>query len=206
MASMHEVAVYLGRGLARRLGEERRAAVLAYGLEIILGTAVEVALILILARWLGLLRPTALCLAAACSLRLFSGGNHCTAYYRCVLLSLLVFLSLGWAARLLAAVVPPLFLFLVSLGTVAGALAAVLALAPVEDPKRIRLKPAVRRRRRVCSVVSLAGWAVLLAFALRGEAAVAVGLGLAWQSFNLTAAGRSAVAFVDGLLVPLERR
>lgn len=206
MASVHEIAVYLGRGLARRIGEERRAALLAYGLEIILGTALEIALVLGLAWLMGLFWPVAASLFAASSLRLFSGGNHCTAYYRCVLLSLLVFLSLGGAARLLAAVLPPFSLFFLSLGAPAAAFAAVLLLAPVEDPKKIKLKPAVRRRRRLFSVVCLAGWAAILAFAAREETAAAVSLGLAWQAFSLTAAGRVLVTFIDGLLALAERR
>lgn len=206
MASVHEIAVYLGRGLARRIGEERRAALLAYGLEIILGTALEIALVLGLAWLMGLFWPVAASLFAASSLRLFSGGNHCTAYYRCVLFSLLVFLSLGRAARLLAAVLPPFSLFFLSLGALAAAFAAVLLLAPVEDPKKIKLKPAVRRRRRLFSFLCLAGWAVILAFAAREETAAAVSLGLAWQAFSLTAAGRVLVAFIDGLLALAERR
>lgn len=206
MVSVHKVAVYLGRGLARRVGVEQRAALLAYGLEIILGTALEIALILVLAWLAGVFWPVAASLFAASSLRLFSGGNHCTAYYRCVLLSSLVFLSLGWAARLLAAALPPVSLPLGSLGALGATLAAVLLLAPVEDPQRVRLKPALRRRRRLSSLFCLAGWALLLALAARGEAAAAISLGLAWQAFSLTAAGRTLVAFVDGLLIRVERR
>ncbi|MBC7346944.1 MAG: accessory gene regulator B family protein [Clostridia bacterium] len=201
MASVHELAVTLGRRLARGTGHKERAALLGYGLEIILGSAFEIAAILVLGWLFGCLGPVALALAVASTLRLFSGGNHCSAYYRCFVLSLVVFLSLGGAARLLAAALPPLPLFLLGLGSWAAALVVVLVLAPVEGKIRLDRRPGVRRRRRVYSILCVAAWGA--AGALGGaEAAMAVSLGLAWQAFSLTGWGRGFIQQVDRLLTP----
>ena len=100
--SIHELATrmaaYIGREVeADRLQELR----MAFGLELILGDIVKLIFILTLAQLLGILQEVLVLMAAAGMLRLASGGEHCSAYYRCLLGGTICFLLLGWLVHYL---------------------------------------------------------------------------------------------------------
>ncbi len=69
-----------------------------YGLEIILGTMIKVAVLLTLAYLLGTLPQVIIALVCGSLLRLVSGGAHCTSYLRCLSFGLVVYLSAGMIA------------------------------------------------------------------------------------------------------------
>lgn len=95
--SVHELAIRLGAYLGRELQVDRTQEMrMVYGLELFLGETIKFICIIILASIFSILPEVLLILAAACSLRLVSGGEHCSAFYRCLIGVILCFLLLGW--------------------------------------------------------------------------------------------------------------
>ncbi len=86
------MARYLGQGAAEKIGklaglppEERE--VMAYGLEYLLSGLLGLALMLFIGIALGLLPETLLILFCWISMRVFAGGPHCTALWRCTIVN-----------------------------------------------------------------------------------------------------------------------
>ena len=67
----------------------------AYGAEVALGAVVKIIVAGTLAVILGILPIIALLIIATGVLRVVVGGAHCTAYYRCLIYSLISFFGLG---------------------------------------------------------------------------------------------------------------
>lgn len=83
---------YLGQGAAEKIGklaglppEERE--VMAYGLDYLLSGLLGLTLMLLIGLALGLLRETLLVLFCWISMRVFAGGPHCTALWRCTVVN-----------------------------------------------------------------------------------------------------------------------
>lgn len=100
--SIHELAsrtaAYLARELEIDHSQELR---IAFGLELFLGEIVELFCLLILAYIMGIFSEVIVITAAASLLRLASGGEHCSEFYRCLIGGTLCFLLLGWAVHIL---------------------------------------------------------------------------------------------------------
>lgn len=97
--SIHAIAAHLGTWVARSSGQPDRGAILSYGAEVVLGSVVKIFLLVIIAKVLGILPIVVVLVLAAGSLRLLAGGAHCTAYYRCLLFSLVMFSTTGVALK-----------------------------------------------------------------------------------------------------------
>lgn len=72
---------------------EVEKAKIEYGLSLTLGITITLAIALILAIILRAVPQTLIVFGAAMSLRVFYGGAHCSSYDRCLVLSLVVFIS-----------------------------------------------------------------------------------------------------------------
>jgi len=97
--SIHALAVRLGTWVAKSSGQPDRGAILSYGAEVILGSITKIFLLVIISKILGILSIMAIMVLTAGSLRLLAGGAHCTAYYRCLIFSLLIFSVSGIALQ-----------------------------------------------------------------------------------------------------------
>lgn len=98
--SVHELAIRIGSYLGRELDVDRTQEMrMVFGLELFLGDVIKLILIISLAAFFAILPEVLVIMAAACSLRLVSGGEHCSAYYRCLIGGMLCFLLLGWAVQ-----------------------------------------------------------------------------------------------------------
>lgn len=72
----------------------------AYSLEVLLGTVLEIALIIFLSFLTNILTTTVICLAVFSSIRFFGGGVHCSTYLRCLVTANILMLGLGKLATL----------------------------------------------------------------------------------------------------------
>ncbi len=86
------VAAYIGRGVE---ADRLQVARMAFGLELLLGDMIKLILILTLAQLLGIFPEVLVIMVSAGILRLASGGEHCSAYYRCLVGGSICFLLLG---------------------------------------------------------------------------------------------------------------
>lgn len=98
---MHALCVRLARFLAVRTGQPEREAVLAYGLEVMLGDVSKFVVLFVLAGLLGIFPTTFFVAVSIVSFRLVSGGKHASSHLRCLITTLIIFLSAGWLAEVL---------------------------------------------------------------------------------------------------------
>lgn len=196
--SVHDFSVLLGEKIARGTGQEDQAEVLAYGLEVVLGLVIEAGVILGLAWLLGITGPTIIILISFLSFRLLAGGSHCTAYYRCLLLSTIVLLSLASLAGPLGSrlVSWPWLMALSGL----GAFFLTWRWAPVDTPQKPLPVEKLPARRYWCLFFVLA-WYVLISYLPLPPAWLgATVLGVLWQAFSVTPAGEKFTRGADFLL------
>ncbi|MDO9535764.1 MAG: accessory gene regulator B family protein [Bacillota bacterium] len=83
---------YMGQSIAEKLGEltgigPEEKEVVAYGLEYLLSSTIGIVLTLLTGLLLGLFQETLAVLFCWGILRLFAGGAHCTAFWRCTIVS-----------------------------------------------------------------------------------------------------------------------
>lgn len=98
--SIHEMATRIAAYLAREMeADHTQESRMGFGLELLLGDLVKLVCILTLAYLLGILEEVFVVMVTASILRLASGGEHCSAYYRCLLGGMICFLSLGWLVQ-----------------------------------------------------------------------------------------------------------
>ena len=94
--SVHELSVRCAAYLARELDADRiQENRMAFGLELFLGELIKLILVIMISLLLGILPEVLTVTLAAGFLRLASGGEHCTAYYRCLIGGITCFLVLG---------------------------------------------------------------------------------------------------------------
>ncbi len=137
---------YIGHHTAEKLGqlaglppEERE--VVAYGIEYLLSSLLGLSLILLTGFVLGLFLETLAVLCCWGLLRLFAGGAHCTALWRCTMANLVGILAAILAAKAALLLVTPVIWIAIC---TAWALLAVWLWAPnnserpMQDPKKRR--------------------------------------------------------------------
>lgn len=163
----------------------------------------QIVLLLIAAWGLDLFYETAGIMLASALYRRYSGGAHCTAYYRCTLTSLITFLLLAYLVRISF---PYLNLAVISSAGLVVLLVAWLKV-PVDNPTNPITDPLRREVLRMKSLI-LAGFLCLLAIALLylyplGSAAIL--MGLLWQSLTLTTPGHIYMSLWDNLFLNIEK-
>lgn len=100
--SIHELSVKCAAYLARELETDRiQENRMAFGLELLLGEIVKLVLVITVSYLLGILPEVLTITLTAGFLRLASGGEHCSAYYRCLIGGLSCFILLGGIAHII---------------------------------------------------------------------------------------------------------
>ncbi|MGI9859865.1 accessory gene regulator B family protein [Moorella naiadis] len=177
--------------------------VVAFGLEVALGGLLQLVILLIVAWCLGLVPEMLAALATMAGYRLPSGGVHCSAYYRCLLLSLLTLTLLALLGRELALAagkylpVLAMVVFVVNLLIARKWAPATVPAAPIINPRR-------RSRLKRVSYLWLAGWllVMLAGFYLQWSPSILASslLALVVQGVALTPAGFAVIGRADSLL------
>lgn len=203
--SIHEVSEQFAAYLARELDSDRRQELrMAYGLEILLGEIVKLVVIILFAWMLGILPQVLTITISAGILRLASGGEHCSAYYRCLIGGTAWFLFLGWVVHSLQTVLaPPVisatagWLFFISL-------AIILKYAPGETENKPINGEAERKKFKKLSVfIMVAYGAVLTLFSslpVLNPLVLPMAVGIMAQAFTVSPAGYGFIHFIDRIL------
>ncbi|MBC7324195.1 MAG: accessory gene regulator B family protein [Moorella sp. (in: Bacteria)] len=214
MLSMHQIARSSAARLLALLPDGRQKPeeeVVAYGLEIALGALLQLLVFYVAGCCLGLLPEMMAALFTMATYRLLAGGVHCSAYYRCLLLSLLTLIllaSLGrWLAGMSGRYLPGAILavFVASMAVAWRWAPAPTAAAPIVNPvRRAWLKKA--------SYLWLLAWLAVIGpgyyLGWPGSALYASTGALIFQSFAVTPWGFATVGRVDALLkrlLPLDK-
>lgn len=204
MPSIHGLAERAAGYIAGELGLDRqKEKMLTFGLELLLGSALEFILIMALASLFGIFRETLILVLTAGTLRLVSGGEHCQAYYRCLIGGTVFFLLTGWLIKWLNSMITyqdVILLVVISLITV---LVIIWKHAPGEtENKPLTEADRVRGRRLSFAVAGILFVVVILLSILKISQGYGLPVlaGMLCQAFTLTPWGYGFIRWVDGML------
>lgn len=201
-----ETAVYLGREV---LLDSGKTDTLRFGLEIIFGTLIKSVILFSLACLLDILPEVAFATVSWSSYRLFSGGAHCSGYWRCLSLGLMIFLGAGELGLYLGRYLSTDFL---SYSLLAGYLLSflcVIAWVPGEVPFKKITKISERILFKTLSIVYLSLWfgaSILTATYYARSLALAGLIAVFIQTISFSPPGYSAINKIDDFLARLFKR
>ncbi|MCL6614023.1 MAG: accessory gene regulator B family protein [Firmicutes bacterium] len=184
------LARIMGMRLAAALELPQEAAdKAAFALENLFLFVATFGAILLSAAALDLLWPALAASLTGALMRAASGGAHLGRPGRCILVSTLLALGLGWAGRAAAPFfIPPVSTILV-LATAAAGMVVLFLYAPADTPAKPIPVPQ-RRVLRAASLALLGAWLIALLVLPSGRDLPAASLfGLLWQIFTITPAG-----------------
>ncbi|MFZ5651300.1 MAG: accessory gene regulator ArgB-like protein [Bacillota bacterium] len=203
--NMYDIANRMAVHLASETGMDKaRVDRVRFGLEILLGEIIKLAILLAGAVLLGVLPETLAAMGGFSLFRLVSGGPHCEDYWRCLVFSLLVFLGSAAIGVLVAPFVTEQIMAKSIISGLFVMAVMVLIWAPGEVPQK-KIMPRKRSMFKGLSLVFLALWAWVLAIYVAPysiAAAVAGLLGTAGQALSFTPPGYRAM---DGFDIALSR-
>lgn len=150
---------------SRKYGEET-LAVITYGLEIALGALGEIIAVVSVGALLRVFPEMMVAFLTQAVYRLGSGGSHCTAYYRCLISSLVALLLVAGSARYLEKVMPEWGVIGLALAATLVGLVVVARWAPADTPANPISNPLRRRFLRRLSFIFLASWLTFIFLAI----------------------------------------
>jgi len=203
--SIHNIGHIVGNHIAKKVDTPDKANLLGYGAEILIGGMVKLVALFLISTLLGIVVEVALLLLVIAIMRTLSGGAHCTAYYRCLSTSIIVFVTLGYTIK----TIYPLLSVQSSL--VLGVIMALYIYlywsyapqAPPNKPFKTKAAADAFRKYTLTAVFVLS----LIPFLLGVESLISwiIAGGLLWQAFTLTPVGHGFVRFMDVLLSPRKK-
>lgn len=203
--SIHGVSEQFAAYLAQELDSDRRQEMrMVYGMEILLGEIVKLFVIISSAWILGVLPQVLTITMSAGILRLASGGEHCSAYYRCLIGGTVWFLLLGWGVYSFNAVLsPPVISVIVGLLFFIS-LAIIFKYAPGETENKPINNEAEREKFKKWSVAIMVAYGLILIIFSRLEVlntlVLPMAVGIMAQAFTVSPAGYGFIHFIDWIL------
>ncbi|AGL02398.1 accessory gene regulator ArgB-like protein [Desulfoscipio gibsoniae] len=200
--SVHALGCRVGMYVANKTVNPNRAELLGYGAEIILGSVFKLVVLFLIAALLRVVYEVAILLFVIGLLRTLSGGAHCSAYYRCLVTSVLIILSLGCMIKVMF----PLFQGLPGL-ILAGVLVISFCLYWRYAPQASLNKPlkskAIKDRFRKLTLIA-ALFLSIVSFIVGPGYLISwiIAFGLLWQAFTLTPFGHLLIKKLDILFLP----
>jgi len=203
--SIHKMGQAVGSYVAKKISRPDRAEFLAYGAEILLGSVIKLSILFFVAALLGIIPEVAILLMVTGLVRTLSGGAHCSAYYRCLMTSVLILTALGYIIK----TIQP---FISSLPTIVSCVITALSLhwywcyapqAPLNKPFKNRTKELTFRRYTLITVVTLSIISVILG--THSPIGWTMAFALLWQAFTLTPVGHRFIGSCDILLTSEEK-
>lgn len=180
--------------------ERDRVEIFAYGLEIILGTVIQLTLLLLLSLVMGTFITTITCLTAFASLRYFGGGTHLSTYYGCLIAGVSLLLGLGKLATVQVSLES--FSIIALLVLLTGVYTIFKWVPAGTEKKQIKDESTkLRQRKKALFVITV--WSVITVVLIKQELtynAFAAVLGVLGSIFLITPWGYRAVKVLDNIL------
>jgi len=197
---IHQLAQKLAKYLYQELNfNHSREAIIAYGLEILLGGIVKLISFTVIPVILGIFSQTWAAVIASTLFRLPAGGSHCTAYYRCLTGSIITFCLIGVLAIIAADFLPVNFMFFVAIGM---AVLVVAIWVPADTEAKPVTRASARKKAKIWAysvlVIYLSSWYY---FEIPKDILLAGTLGLLVQSFTVTPQGYRVMDKLDRLFM-----
>lgn len=204
--SIHALGRRVGICVATRTTNPTQAELLGYGAEIVLGSILKIGVLFLIAAFLGIVLEVSVLLLVTGLLRTLSGGVHCSAYYRCMVTSVITLTTLGYMLKVL-------FLDLQRLPIIV--LIAVLALslyiywryapqAPLNKPLKSKAMEVKFRHLTLITGIFLSIGSII--HGPGNSISWIVAFGMLWQAYTLTPVGHGLIKKLDILLIPNRKR
>lgn len=200
---MNYLAKKLAHLLAKNANDGYFEDEIRYGIEIAIGALVQMIFIVLMALVLGIWKEVTAIIIAAALYRRYSGGPHCSTYYRCTITSLVIFISLGYMARFIPASYLPIYIICLVLLS----LIVIYFYVPVDNPVNRITDVLIIKKHKQRSVAILL---LLLVFIAAGYLlqqkllVISILLGLLWQNYTLTPPGHAFIHLWDKLFDRIE--
>lgn len=197
---IHTWSVRISEYIGKELNiDQNKIAIVSYGLEVIIGAVIKLAFFILVPWKLGVLKEFMIAYLSFAFLRVMAGGIHCSAFYRCLLISVAAYLGIALLAISLDSFpLPYRELYWVVL---ALALLIVVVRAPVD----VTEKPIICPRRRLllkiisCLVITIY-FLLSILWEPRNVVYIASGLAILFQVFTLTESGGKIFKLVDQII------
>lgn len=198
--SIHSIGQAVGSYVAKKTSQLERAQYLSYGAEILIGSIIKLGILFSMAAMMGIIFEVTILLLVTGLIRTLSGGAHCSAYYRCLLTSVLVLTTLGYIIK---------FTYPIMLQLPISVLVAILIFSGYlywrYAPQAPLNKPFISKKQehifRLYTLFAVPVFSCISIF-LGGVSQVAwvIAFALLWQGFTLTPAGHNFIKVLDVLL------
>ena len=196
---IHTYSKKLAEHLINELNlDNQRIPVISYGLEVIIGGFLKLTTFIFVPWLFGVLNQFTTAYITSAFLRLPSGGAHCTAYYKCLINTLVVFLIIALIAKHTLNPLPIKQILWISLFL---ALLVFVKIAPVVSKE----KPIVSLKRRrnlkiASSLILVIYFIVSLYWNPKQDILIASSLAILFHIFTLTKLGHKLLSYVDKLI------
>ena len=165
----------------QKIIEEKQSAVIAYGLELLFSSVINILSILFISVIINRVRGTILLLLVSIPLQSFGGGYHCNTHLRCWVLT-----TGGYLIAVLGAVYLPSE---VMLGTAFICMYPFLKFSPIEHPKAPFGEKFKNKMKKVVRIVYFIGIIISLMFLLfKSEKARFILAGISLEGFSVSCA------------------
>lgn len=203
--SIHELSVRFAAYLAQELKNDHRQELrMAYGLEILLGEIVKLIVIISLSWILGIFTEVITITVTAGALRLASGGEHCSEYYRCLIGGTAWFLLLGWGVYSLNILLAQPIINLGAALLFSISIIIILKYAPGETENKPISSEAERKKFRNWSVLIMFTYGVIIMVSAHisflNFFVLPMVIGIVAQAFTVSPVGYGFIHFVDRIL------
>lgn len=193
-----KAAGYIGKELEL---DDKKRAIISYGLEVIIGAIIKLIVFITVPWILGVFTEFWVAYLSFAFLRIVAGGVHCTAFYRCVTVSLTSLLVIAFMANYISSYALPYTYQGLYWGVLVFSFLVVVAKAPID----VEEKPIISPKRRMClKIVScLVIFLYLLASVYwnpEDKIYIASGLGILFQVFTVTKRGNQFFKLVDQII------
>lgn len=191
--------------MAEAIGKQHSAnneqiEVYAYGLEIVIGSAVKIVLLFFISFLINSLYTTILCTLTFVGIRFFGGGVHLSTYLRCLVGSVMILIILGKAATYPMEM--QLFLY-VSLMVIIVGIYSIIRWVPAGTEKKVITDKELRLKQKLKTMIFFffcLAVALICRFYGFYSFAASIKYGLAAAIFLITPLGYLIVKRIDGLL------
>ncbi|MFM1651871.1 accessory gene regulator ArgB-like protein [Brevibacillus sp. B_LB10_24] len=200
--SIHKMGQAVGSYVAQKASRLEQAEMLSYGAEILLGSVVKLTLLFSVAAFLHITYEVTVLLIVTGLVRILSGGAHCSAYYRCLITSIVVLAALGSAVKLMQpwlSVLPSIVLY----GVILLSLYLYWRYAPQAPPNKPFENKASELTFRRCTLLAVVALSIVsIIVGPKNFMGWTMATALLWQAFTLTPVGHKFIGSWDILLSP----
>lgn len=200
--SIHNIGQAAGSYVANKVSRVEQAEYLSYGAEILIGSIFKLGILFFIAIALDVVLEVTVLLLVTGLIRTLSGGAHCSAYYRCLITSVLTLSALGCTIKIIYP-----FIMLLPIGILIGIIALSAYLYWCYAPQAPLNKPFNSRKKELAFL-----WYTLIAVMIISTISIILGtnsliawimaFALLWQAFTLTPVGHGFIRLLDILLTP----